>query len=60
MNKNPHTIELKQRQLEYLERMVKKHGLPDVSKAVRILVDFALHEADEEERIFTKMRCSGC
>ena len=60
MIKQPHPIELKQRQVEYLERMTKKHGLPDVGKAVRILVDFALHETDEEERIFAKLRCSGC
>jgi len=60
MIKQTHSIDLKQRQVEYLERMVKKHGLPDVGKAVRILIDFALHEADEEVRIFTKFRCSGC
>ena len=45
---------------EYLERMRAKYDLPDLSKTVRILVDFAMHERDEEERIFTQMRCSGC
>jgi len=54
------TIEFKPRQVDYLRRMVEKHGLPDAGKAVRILIDFALHERDEEERIFTKLRCSGC
>ncbi len=58
--KTPHTIDLKDRQYEYLERMIAKHDIPDVGKAVRILVDFAMHEREEEDRIFTKMRCSGC
>ncbi len=59
-DKTPRTFELKERQISYIRRMTEKHGLPDESKAIRILIDFALHEPDEEERIFTVMRCSGC
>ena len=56
----PTTIEFKERQLNYIRRMTEKHGIPDESKTMRILVDFAMHETGEEERIFTVLRCSGC
>ena len=58
--KTAYDIELNDRQHEYLERMAKKHDLPDLGKAVRVIVDFAMHEPDEESRIFGEMRCSGC
>jgi Arc/MetJ-type ribon-helix-helix transcriptional regulator len=58
--KNEYTIELNDRQHEFLERMVQAHGLPDVGKAVRCLVDFAMHEPGEQERVFDEIRCSGC
>ena len=58
--KEQYTIELNDRQYEYLQRMVKKYDLPDEGKAVRILVDFAMHEPGEEDRLFTDIRCSGC
>jgi hypothetical protein len=54
------TIDLKERQRDYLRRMVETHNLPDESKAIRILIDFAMHEPAEEERIFTTIRCAGC
>jgi hypothetical protein len=60
IQKTPLTVDLKDRQLEFIRRMIKKHDLPDEGKAIRILVDFAMHESAEEERIFTNIRCSGC
>lgn len=56
----PKTFGLKERQLNYIRRMTEKYDLPDEGKTVRILIDFAMHETEEEERIFTVMRCSGC
>ena len=58
--KQEHTVALKERQIQYLDRMVEKYGLPDRGKAIRILVDFAMHETDDEKRIFEDTRCSGC
>ena len=55
-----HQVELKPRQWAYLEAMAKKHGLPDASKALRCLVNFALEEADHEGDIFQEIRCSDC
>ena len=40
--------------------MREKHDLPDLSKTLRVIVDFAMHEREDEERIFTKPRCSSC
>ena len=53
-------IELKRGHYEYLEKIAEKHGMPDVSKALRVLVNFAMHEADEEDRIFGQSRCTDC
>ncbi len=53
-------VELKPRQWAYLEEMAEKHGLPDVSKALRCLVNFAVEEPDREGDIFQEIRCSDC
>ena len=62
--KTEHTVELKDRQFEYVQRMTEKYGLPDDSKTLRILIDYVMHEAihepADEERIFTQIRCSDC
>ena len=54
------TIELHPSQVRFLEKMVEKHGLPDVGKAVRCLVTYAVHEPDREDELFEQMRCSDC
>ncbi len=54
------TVELTERQIEFLDRMVEKHGLPDRGKAVRCLVNFASDESGEEDRIFGEIRCLDC
>ena len=56
----PRSIELKDKQFEYLRQMAEKYGLADSSKAARVLIEFAIHEADEESRIFSEVRCSYC
>ena len=52
--------ELKQKQIDWLDEMTEKHGLPDRSKTLRCLVTFAMEEPDHEESIFTKIRCTNC
>jgi len=56
----PTTLDLKEDQLEYLDSMVKKHNLPDRSKALRCLITFAMLETEQEVSIFTKPRCTNC
>jgi hypothetical protein len=53
-------VDLEPLQLRYLETMMARYAIPDVGKAVRILVNFAMSAPDEEESIFKKTRCRYC
>lgn len=44
---------------EWLEDMTSKHSLKDTSKALRVLLDYAIEE-DAEEKIFQQERCRFC
>ena len=44
---------------EMLERIVARYDLPDASKALRILLDFAATDGDWDE-IFGNVRCRRC
>lgn len=54
------TLELKEKQLEYLDAMAKRHNLPDRSKALRCLIAFAMEQTEQEASIFTEIRCANC
>ena len=54
------TLELKENQVDYLEGMAKKYNLPDRSKALRCLITFAMEQAEQEDSIFTQIRCANC
>ena len=43
----------------FLESMTEKYGLPDTSKAIRCLLDYAANDGDADE-IFKKIRCNRC
>ncbi len=55
-----HTLELTARQFQYLNDMAKKHHLPDASKALRCLVNYAMTETAKEQEIFQTIRCADC
>lgn len=44
---------------EMLNEIVEKYNLPDVSKAVRCLLDYVAEDGDWDE-IFKKIRCRRC
>lgn len=46
-------------QKEWLESMAAEHNLPDASKALRILLDYAI-QVGEEKIIFDTVRCRRC
>ena len=48
-NKTVLTIELEQEQIDWLAENVVDFGLPDESKAARVLFAFAMSEIDVEE-----------
>ncbi|TDJ67738.1 MAG: hypothetical protein E2O39_14255 [Planctomycetota bacterium] len=53
------TFQMTRSQLDYLERMRAAHSLPDVSKALRVLVGYAMSKPEEENAIFATIRCAS-
>ena len=54
------TIPLEAAKVEFLEQMVAAHGLSDIGKAVRCLVDYARENPDRQALIFGEVRCIDC
>ena len=59
-DKVTYSIELEKAMHRFLEEMVEKYDLPDTSKAVRCLVNYARMEADKQDDIFSEIRCLDC
>jgi hypothetical protein len=53
-------VDLEPQQLDYLQRMMAQYQIPDLGKAVRVLVNHAQAAAELEEQIFRKTRCRHC
>ena len=53
-------IELEREKVEFLEQMVTQHGLADLGKAVRCLVNYARENPDKHAEIFGDVRCLDC
>ena len=58
-DKTPHTFDLTEEHVTYINDMVKKHDLPDAGKAIRALLDYAIEDGDDQE-IFGEIRCLRC
>jgi hypothetical protein len=56
----PYSVELKAGQYEFLTRMMQKYDLPDESKALRCLINYARVESQREPEIFQEVRCLDC
>ncbi len=52
-------VMLSDEQIEFLEEMAKQYDLPDVDKVLRVLIDYAIEDGDQEE-IFEQIRCLRC
>ena len=61
MQKNKVGVEYKIEgdQQEWLNKAAEEFGLPDDSKALRVLLDFAMEEGNREH-IFGQIRCTRC
>ena len=59
-DKAMYTVELDKHQMAFLEDMVQQYQLPDASKALRVLITFAIDNDAEHERIFQEVRCLDC
>lgn len=58
-DKTAQRIDLTADQIAFLTEMVEKHALPDIGKAVRVLIDYAMEDGDTDE-IFGEVRCLRC
>jgi hypothetical protein len=56
----PYPVDLASEQKRFLEDMVTKHGLGDLGKAVRCLVNYAREHPQHEDVIFAEVRCLDC
>lgn len=56
----PHPIDLEADKVRFLQEVVVKHGLPDIGKAVRCLINYARENPDKHREIFDDVRCLDC
>lgn len=54
------TVELDKHQMAFIEDMAQQYQLPDASKALRILITYAIDVESERDRIFSDVRCLDC
>jgi hypothetical protein len=59
-DKATYSIELEKDMMGFLEQMTAQYDLPDVSKAVRCLVNYAICVETAREDIFAEIRCNTC
>src|SRR5215471_6135112 len=59
-DKATYSIELEKDMMWFLEQMTTQYSLPDVSKTVRCLVDYALSVETARDDIFAEIRCNRC
>ena len=59
-DKATYSIELEKDMMLFLEQMATQYDLPDVSKAVRCLVDYAISVETARDDIFAEIRCNRC
>ncbi|MEM7393096.1 MAG: hypothetical protein AAF492_12195 [Verrucomicrobiota bacterium] len=53
------SYEVEEDQQEWLEEMATQYKLPDASKALRVVLDFAVEYPDATD-IFEQIRCRHC
>jgi hypothetical protein len=59
-DKAMYTVELEKHQMAFLEEMMQQYQIPDVSKALRVLLTYAMDPETERDRIFEDVRCFDC
>jgi len=59
-DKATYSIELEKDMMSFLEQMTTQYSLPDVSKTVRCLVNYALVVEEARDDIFAEIRCLNC
>ena len=58
-NKMDITFTIEEDHKDWLDAMANSYELPDASKALRVLLDYAMEDGNRDE-IFQKVRCLRC
>ena len=53
-------IDLHDKQVEYLNKIVEDHQLGDLGKVIRCLINYSIESEKYEEEIFDTERCINC
>jgi len=59
-DKATYSIELEKDMMSFLEQMTAQYNLPDVSKTMRCLVNYAMVVEEARDDIFAEIRCLTC
>ena len=59
-DKETYSLELETDMMEFMEQMTAQYDLPDVSKAMRCLINYARDVDGIQDAIFAEMRCLSC
>jgi Arc/MetJ-type ribon-helix-helix transcriptional regulator len=60
-NKIEMTLELESDQLDWISEIIQDYDFPDESKAIRVLLDYAIQDGDKGDIFSPKnMRCRHC
>ncbi len=54
------TVELDKHMMAFMEDMAQQYEIPDASKALRVLITYAMDPETERDRIFADIRCFDC
>lgn len=55
-----YSFELEKDMMQFIEEMTAKYSLPDVSKTMRCMVNYAREVETAQEDIFAEIRCLSC
>ena len=55
-----YSFELEKDMMQFVEEMTAKYNLPDVSKTMRCMVNYAREVETAQEDIFAEIRCLNC
>ncbi len=58
--KQSYSMELNPSMHTFLSEVSEKYNLPDTSKALRCLINFARENPEQHDTIFSEMRCMDC
>jgi hypothetical protein len=59
-DKETYTIELEKDMMAFMEQMTASYDLPDVSKAMRCLINYVRDVESARDAVFAEVRCLNC